>query len=752
MPTAADDDLSQSTPPLEDTSSATVPYSRSYTLERTPVIQVTKLPRTASSGVHTPVKMRVTPVSVGRGKETRRSGRRQVECEGKGGRGGSYDGDEMEEWMCETPPLREEGEGGMAVGDGRTNMQQGVAGEVGGGLCEGVEREVGEVVEVVEGSKGKLPENTSQALHTHSERGPLLLSLRKGKKRASSSEPGHSPFSKKTRVVVNHSKHVKGDEVEGHEPSNATRPSHSPSSLNGTAQPLTKRCETELPPVVSGSGGAGKSELPELFAPEGVDPATYTATILCRLNSYIHRLRVAQEKVTARLPWSDPVPSYHRQPRTSLDYRYRRRRSNTTPHGWPTINLDTGTVSHCAPGSTASSSKPASHSSSKRQKNETPVRSSHSQKRKILCADNDDSEQWFVPNQPSSLKRHSKSSSVSAHPPTPDPPTQPPVDNTTPPLDSPRGDVDSASGQPSDSEPHSRSVLPDHSRDADSDHPSSNTAGLPVPPLTSSGTRETMETEIGNPGGGTSGPGTTAPPDECDSEEEEGEGTIGVIGLQGSRKRRRASHILDDSEPEEEAEVMAKNSDSTVSSGEVGADHDLGLKTNGQESVPLSTSALPAFSSGKRFKSLSFQRLPVKSMRNTTSEQGASGRAGDVIDLTEDGLSAKTRDAASSPSTSPTSSSPPLPPSRSRVLGTRRTRAKGSPERQAGDGAEVEEERVPCPLCGESYVVSAIEAHAAGCLESGESSPVLDRTRNCSLRQSSLLTPRFRKLAYQCIK
>ena len=165
VPTA-DDDLSQSTPPLEGTSSATASYSRPYALERTPIIQVTKLPHSASSGVHTPAKMTVTPVIVGRGRQTRQSGRRQVEYEGKrvrGGEGGCEarcDGSEMEEWMCETPPLREEGEGG-------TDMQQRVPGEVVERLCEGVEREVGEVVEGNEGAC-KWPENTSQTLHTHS--------------------------------------------------------------------------------------------------------------------------------------------------------------------------------------------------------------------------------------------------------------------------------------------------------------------------------------------------------------------------------------------------------------------------------------------------------------------------------------------------------------------------------------------------------------------------------------------------------
>ena len=581
-----------------------------------------------------------------------------------------------------------------------------------------------------------------------------MLSLKKGKKRASGGVSGQSPSSKKTRVSVDHSACVTGGEAEGHEASNASRPSHFPSSFNSTAQPQTSKTgEMVPPPVVSDPSGAGRRDLPELFAPEGVDPASYTATILRRLNSYIHRLRLAQERVTVRLPWSDPVPSYHRQPRSSLDYHYWQRQSNTVPHGWPTIDLITGAVSHCASESTGSASKPATHSR-RRRKTETPVKSSHSQKRKILCADDDDSEQCCVPDQTSPLKRWSRST-VPANSATPAPPTQPPDDHTPPPLQSPsRGHV---AGQPVDSELHSCSVLPDQSRDTTADHPSSNTAGILVPPASSSGSRETVETEIGTTGGSTSGLGTTAP---CgDSEGEEGDE---VIGINGSRKRRRMSHILDDSEPEEEAEDVAKNSsgsdaiNSAVSSGEVGADSaNLAAEGSGQGSVSLSTSAQTAFVRGKRLKRFSFQRLPVTVVRHSTSEQGASASGGEVIDLTEDALvSATTRDATSSPSESPTPSSPHLPRSSGRTLRTKRTRARRRAEQQAGDEEGAEGERVPCPLCGESFAVSVIEAHAAGCLEPREPSPVLERPsvrRNSTLRQSSLLTPRYKKLACLCV-
>ena len=163
-----DDDLSQSTPPLETTPNARTPYSRPYTLERTPVIQVTKLCRRVSSGVHTPVKTTDTPVSVDRGRQTRPFETRQGVCEGKRGREGEggreteHDGCQMDEWMCETPPLGEEGEGGRLVGDRQSGIQQEVTGEVGEVLCEGVE------MEVVGGSEGESPENIAQALHPHS--------------------------------------------------------------------------------------------------------------------------------------------------------------------------------------------------------------------------------------------------------------------------------------------------------------------------------------------------------------------------------------------------------------------------------------------------------------------------------------------------------------------------------------------------------------------------------------------------------
>ena len=66
-----------------------------------------------------------------------------------------------------------------------------------------------------------------------------------------------------------------------------------------------------------------------------------------------------------------------------------------------------------------------------------------------------------------------------------------------------------------------------------------------------------------------------------------------------------------------------------------------------------------------------------------------------------------------------------------------------------GEGAEGEE-KVSCPLCRKLFLCSLIESHAAGCGEPNEAERSGDVQRrrvspHRSLRQSSLLTPRFSK-------
>lgn len=172
------DDLSQSTPPLSGgptSSDIATPHSRPSTVRRSPIVQVTKLSHSMSSGMNTPVKIAVTPVSGVSGRRTTTVGMQSLQNGGSGGvaRG---DGCEREDRWSETPPLVGPlvgvGEGIENVGemevDGRrvsiSKLQQGVV--VG---SEGVQWMVGSegVEEEVGGSEGGIngvPQNTDRSV------------------------------------------------------------------------------------------------------------------------------------------------------------------------------------------------------------------------------------------------------------------------------------------------------------------------------------------------------------------------------------------------------------------------------------------------------------------------------------------------------------------------------------------------------------------------------------------------------------
>ena len=375
----------------------------------------------------------------------------------------------------------------------------------------------------------------------------------------------------------------------------------------------TSRVRQELKPVSNSvQRTPGKTELPQLYAPEGVDPAGYTVTILHRLDNYFLQLRLAQGRVVMRVPWSQPIPAYARQPRNTLDYRFcpQRRRGKGKAvghHGWPTIDLKTGEVSRRPSGSssgagTSAGKQSPSRSSSRRRSVPrcegeddssvspqqtsgagTPARFQRSQRRKVLSASVDE-QQLFVPdkpNQTAAASQKKKSVSVAAHSTTAD----------TPPITGP--ETHSAAREPPSVIPVS--VASDSSTGGtSSDRPSSSTAVSCVPPSVASQLSPQPQTQTLEPDSvPSSSQVVTAPPrwEERDSEgeggglggglgeeeddgEDDGEGEGGreggeereieeaassnieaseVIGVRGSRKRQRRAYLLEDSDTDTEA-------------------------------------------------------------------------------------------------------------------------------------------------------------------------------------------------------
>ena len=203
------------------------------------------------------------------------------------------------------------------------------------------------------------------------------------------------------------------------------------------------------------------------------------------------------------------------------------------------------------------------------------------------------------------------------------------------------------------------------------------------------------------------------------------------IGRQysSSKRRRRGARIMEDSGSETEAEggdsKNIVNDDAILDKNSTAAGH---VKT-----VSQYASALAGCSRGKRSKRSSFKQLSVTSVRGSKQPQlSNTATDDDVIDLTAN--------TVPSPSLSPPG---PSSPSLGHVLQC------GQPK-EMHEGAvrkEEEEERVVCPLCGERFAVSVIEAHAASCREPCTTSPPLHRATSTQ-RQTILLTPRFRRLVH----
>lgn len=337
------------------------------------------------------------------------------------------------------------------------------------------------------------------------------------------------------------------------------------------------------------------------------------------------------------------------------------------------------------------------------------MRAHHSQKRKNLCEDICE-EQQAVVDQP---LLHGNSISAAAHSTTPDPPqvsvdTTPTESDLTP-------------------ESHDTNALSDPGTDGTtaSDLPSSSTAV--VPPTVKRDRR--VDGNLAGEFGGERRPDRTQEmPGWTTSSVETSE----VIEVPRSLKRRRTARFLDDSDSDTEPAVdrpfdTCGNSKYSTSSDVIGTknrtvgevEDKVPVEVNQQKSVSPYASALAAFGRGKRLKRVSLgpkygtSNQPDHSTSHRQPDQNTSrGSSDDVIDLTED------------------------VPSVSNEL----------PASQESRGRE--EEMVPCPLCAELFTVSAVEAHAASCLEPQVPSPQPQRSTEKAhpVKQMSLLALRLNKL------
>ena len=647
----------------------------------------------------------------------------------------------------------------------------------------------------------------------HLKRQSLLLSLRKGKKRLSDGcQTGLSLASKRPRLSQTPTEHSTstGSAIAA---DNGETTAHSAVSANATGLPIlstslddtdklrakTSRVRQELKPVSNSvQRTPDKTELPQLYAPEGVDPAGYTATILHRLDSYFLQLRLAQGRVVMRVPWSQPIPAYARQPRNTLDYRFcpQRRRGKGKAvghHGWPTIDLKTGEVSRRPSGSSSGAATSAgkqspSRSSSRRRSVPrcegeddssvspqrtsgagTPARFQRSQRRKVLSASVDE-QQLFVPDKPNQTAAASqkKSVSVAAHSTAAD----------SPPITGPESD--SAAREPP-------SVLPVNvASDSSTGGTSSSTAVSCVPPSVAS-QLSPQQLTLDPDSVPSSSQVATPPPqwEERDSEgegggegeeEEDGEGEGGeereieeaassnieaseVIGVRGSRKRQRRAHLLEDSDTDTEAGmdtnscspampigISSKNSHSVdvmpsgCRSGKNSTNGNVAAagRTESGSLVSPFAAALAAGNRGKLLKRSTRTKLSVKAVRARQPQQKRVDIASDVIDLTEDSQNSLHVTPSPNPHspTDPSSLPPTSHPSKAKETGG-----------GGGGGREEEEKKVECPLCTKSFPQLAIEAHAASCQTT---SPVLPSSSSSSSSSNKkrplLLRPRFNKL------
>lgn len=336
------------------------------------------------------------------------------------------------------------------------------------------------------------------------------------------------------------------------------------------------------------------------------------------------------------------------------------------------------------------------------------MRAHHSQKRKNLCKDISE-EQQTVLDQP---LHHGNSISAAAHSTTPDPP-QVPVDTT--PME--------ADLTPADRESLDTNALSDPGTDETtaSDLPSSSTAI--VPPAVELDSGNQVDGNLAGDFGGERRPdGTQGMSGYTPSSVEASE--VGEVPR--SRKRRRTARFLDDSDSDTEPAVDCPfgNSKYSTSSDVIGTKNrtvgevvdKVPVEVNQQKSVSPYASALAAFGRGKRLKRVSLGPKYSTSHQSdhTTSHHQPDRSPNDVIDLTD-------------------------VPSLSNEL----------PARQELRGGR-EEERVPCPLCAELFTASAVEVHAARCLEPQPPSPQPQRSteKRHPVKQMSLLALRLNKLVF----
>ena len=464
------------------------------------------------------------------------------------------------------------------------------------------------------------------------------------------------------------------------------------------------------------------SKVPDMFAPEGMSPATYTATILSVFNSYISQLCEAQAQVVSRVAWGNAVPAHYRQSITTL---IRHPSPPRQAPGWPTIDLRTGEIIHHSPLSLSGSRKRARRrlrrtSFAEEEEDEdfvsvlekgqhwTPVRNTH--KARVS------GREWFVPANPPLHTRAqaSQTVSVTARSATPDSPPaatpaklHPPLVNSDPSAEMPQ---ESCSLKPTVSQGEVDKSVPD---------------ALSL--STAEGTREEMGCETGEEveGGQVSSKGEEERQGSSEGEEErqgssEGEekrqgsseGETGTAEARGQLfygvKRRKRAKILEDSDSEEEAEcgiISSQLNDVTASKNSTAKHAQNGARESERTSESIFTRLMAATGRGRRAKRQSFQQLPVRTVRG---RKNCSAAADSVIDLTEEVRQA----------------------------------AEGGDQPASDHGPQ--QELVPCPLCSGRFPPSLIETHAASCLEEEEeeeSSP----PHLLPLRQSTLLTPRFKK-------
>ena len=455
-----------------------------------------------------------------------------------------------------------------------------------------------------------------------------------------------------------------------------------------------------------------KSMLPDLFAPVGVAPAAYSATILRVFNSYISQLREAQNRVLSRVAWGNPVPAHHRQPLSTLTWHpSQSRQSLVRPGGspsWPSIDLQTGEIVRGSlsgrrvgskrrrpRASFAEEDDDSFVSTPDKRQSGTPVKQRQVQKHRDTGEDGS-GERWSD-DLPPVTTGTTHTLSVPAH-------------STTP-----------------DSPPDKLPPLPVNSDLSEETAPRASQSMLATPPvgvassllLSGQGRQcELGEGEIGEGGIGEGGIGEGGIGEGEIGEGGIGEGEIGEGGVgdgensetgeQGTRgerggaagvasseeagddiirpRKRRRAVILEDSDSETELDSISSSS------------NDVTVTKNSTEPTRKSNSlfkrALAVLGGGRKRQSV--KQLPVK------GGKPLSGSRGSVVDLTAG----------------------------------RGGGQKMSHPREKG-------ELVPCPLCSELFPLSLIEAHAAICQEEG---PGESSSRPPPpLRQSSLLTPRFNR-------